>query len=223
MQILPDSDLLLILLGYAALFFFLFFWQRVRDPFLGSPLVFLDKLCISQTDPAKKEQGILGLGGFLRVSQRLVVLWSPRYFSRLWCTYELVTYLRLNNGMRKVYVMPVKTAVLLLIMSIVWQAVRISNLVWTYTAKDPYWRSVALAGMAFTFLATVPLYNSIGLELFSDIEELPRQLRAFQIQQAACTCCLKGHRHPETGEEMACDRQLVFSTAHVARPECRGS
>ena len=82
LQILPDSDLLLILLGYAALFFFLFFWQRVRDPFLGSPLVFLGKLCISQTDPAKKEQGILGLGGFLRVSQRLVVLWSPRYFSR---------------------------------------------------------------------------------------------------------------------------------------------
>ena len=79
---MPDSDLLLVLLGYAALFFFLFFWQRVRDPFLGSPLVFLDKLCISQTDPVKKEQGILGLGGFLRVSQRLIVLWSPRYFSR---------------------------------------------------------------------------------------------------------------------------------------------
>ncbi|OLP90861.1 RCC1 and BTB domain-containing protein 2 [Symbiodinium microadriaticum] len=212
LKIMPDSDLLLVLLGYAALFFFLFFWQRVRDPFLGSPLVFLDKLCISQTDPVKKEQGILGLGGFLRVSQRLIVLWSPRYFSRLWCTYELVTYLRLNGGMRKVYVMPVKMAVLLLIMSVVWQAVRISNLVWTYTAEDPYWRSVALAGMAFTFLATVPLYNSIGLELFSDIEELPRQLRAFQIQQAACTCCLKGHRHPETGEELACDRQLVFST-----------
>ena len=38
-----------------------------------------DKLCINQADPAQKKLGILGLGAFLKASQKLVILWSPRW------------------------------------------------------------------------------------------------------------------------------------------------
>ena len=83
-------------------------------------------------------------------------------------------------------------AALLLIMAVVWQAVRLSTLVWKYTEEDPTLRPLAMTGMALTFLVTVPIYNYQGLELFAAIEQLPRQLRAFDIQQAGCACCNRG-------------------------------
>ena len=43
-----------------------------------------DRLCIAQHDMALKEQGIRGLGCFLSKSRNLTILWSGRYFSRLW-------------------------------------------------------------------------------------------------------------------------------------------
>eukprot|EP00929_Paragymnodinium_shiwhaense_P079250 TRINITY_DN41244_c0_g1_i1.p1 TRINITY_DN41244_c0_g1~~TRINITY_DN41244_c0_g1_i1.p1 ORF type:complete len:281 (+),score=30.65 TRINITY_DN41244_c0_g1_i1:174-1016(+) len=91
------------------------FGQRLRTAGGSTRYVFLDKLCIDQTDVAKKTAGILGLAGFLRSSKRLVVLWSPRYFTRLWCAYELAawSYLHRSNP-RPVKFMPVSRAKILL-------------------------------------------------------------------------------------------------------------
>ena len=44
---------------------------------------FLDVVSIHQTDHARKLQGVYGLGGFLRISEEMRVLWSPPYFTRL--------------------------------------------------------------------------------------------------------------------------------------------
>ncbi|CAE7807455.1 unnamed protein product [Symbiodinium sp. CCMP2592] len=51
---------------------------------------------IHQTDPTLMERGIYGLGGFLKVSKELRVLWSPPYLSRLWCVFELAAYKMAN-------------------------------------------------------------------------------------------------------------------------------
>eukprot|EP00438_Fugacium_kawagutii_P029407 Skav223388 [mRNA] locus=scaffold2634:402611:404898:- [translate_table: standard] len=53
---------------------------------------FLDVACIHQTDKELMTRGIYGLGGFLRQSEELRVLWSPPYLSRLWCVFELAAY-----------------------------------------------------------------------------------------------------------------------------------
>ena len=60
-----------------------FFWQNIRDVFLKPQVAFLDKLCIPQDDENLKNECILGLAGYLRVSQKLVILWSERYFRRV--------------------------------------------------------------------------------------------------------------------------------------------
>ena len=48
-------------------------------------LCFLDAVSINRTDEDMKKRGIYALGSFLQASKELRILWSPPYFSRLWC------------------------------------------------------------------------------------------------------------------------------------------
>lgn len=54
--------------------------------------VFLDRLCIHQTDPALKQAGIDTLGDAVIHSSRFLMMASDDYFSRLWCVCELAMY-----------------------------------------------------------------------------------------------------------------------------------
>mmetsp|Transcript_30864 Transcript_30864/g.71311 ORF Transcript_30864/g.71311 Transcript_30864/m.71311 type:complete len:576 (+) Transcript_30864:30-1757(+) len=58
--------------------------------------IFLDTVSIHQSDSDLKERGIYGIGGCISVSKELRVLWSPPYFSRLWCIFELAAFHRAN-------------------------------------------------------------------------------------------------------------------------------
>lgn len=69
-------------------------------------LVFLDKVCIHQTDTAKKQRGIDGLGGFLRSSREIMLLWDATYFTRLWCTFELAAFTYLHGPQARIRVFP---------------------------------------------------------------------------------------------------------------------
>ncbi|CAE7510585.1 unnamed protein product, partial [Symbiodinium sp. KB8] len=59
-------------------------------------LCFLDVASIHQTDTDLMERGVYGIGGFLRISHELRILWSPPYLSRLWCVFELAAYRKVN-------------------------------------------------------------------------------------------------------------------------------
>lgn len=107
--------------GLCTFWIFLCFWQRMRRIFAGPKMTFLDTICIAQHDEAKKKQGILGLSTFLDHSEHLTILWSRNFFSRLWCTYEVSTFLR-HKHEKQVQVMPVTLAWLFLVMIILIQA-----------------------------------------------------------------------------------------------------
>eukprot|EP00405_Crypthecodinium_cohnii_P034389 CAMPEP_0206530522 /NCGR_PEP_ID=MMETSP0325_2-20121206/3226_1 /ASSEMBLY_ACC=CAM_ASM_000347 /TAXON_ID=2866 /ORGANISM="Crypthecodinium cohnii, Strain Seligo" /LENGTH=588 /DNA_ID=CAMNT_0054026603 /DNA_START=153 /DNA_END=1919 /DNA_ORIENTATION=+ len=86
----------LLLLPASGLFFFvghdlgaLFGWK--------GPLTFLDKACIHQVDPELKEQGIQKLGAFLRISERMLTLYSDVYLLKLWTIYEVANFLALKS------------------------------------------------------------------------------------------------------------------------------
>ena len=117
-HVLPD-EAWTVAIGHATWVSFFFGWQRLRS-FCRPRTVFLDKLCIAQHDVALKEQGILGLAAFLDIADELTVLWSPRTLQRLWCVYELSTFLRRPEKRKQVKIMPVKLALLLCVNSLSW-------------------------------------------------------------------------------------------------------
>ena len=97
-----------ILVGFASGVTFLLHWQRIRAFFgLGPRYCFLDKVCIDQVNDSRKAAGIASLGAFLGSAENFVVLFSPDYFSRLWCCYELAAFRHLQvAGKQKITFLP---------------------------------------------------------------------------------------------------------------------
>ncbi|CAE6971381.1 unnamed protein product, partial [Symbiodinium sp. CCMP2592] len=60
----------------------------------GGQSVWLDILCVHQTDMARKAEQIAALPTFVAHSSRMLILWDDTYFSRLWCNLELATFVR---------------------------------------------------------------------------------------------------------------------------------
>lgn len=59
--------------------------------------VFLDKICIHQTNDELKLQGIAKLGAFVASSSRLLILYSDLYLQKLWTVYEVACFLSGNS------------------------------------------------------------------------------------------------------------------------------
>ena len=97
-----------VLVGIVSGVVFLINWQRIRKFFgLGPRYCFLDKVCIDQVDEVRKSAGIASLGAFLGSAENFVVLFSPDYFSRLWCVYELAAFRHLQvAGRQKITFLP---------------------------------------------------------------------------------------------------------------------
>ena len=56
-----------------------------------------------------------------------------------------------------------------------------------------------------------PLYLYVLTGTLRDMSALPAHFRDFCLDDAKCFCCSNAHRHPDTGEELMCDRQLIYS------------
>ncbi|CAE7385259.1 unnamed protein product [Symbiodinium natans] len=198
------------------------FWQRVRSlvPKLRT-VVFLDRLCIAQHDPELKQQGIRGLAGFLSKSQNLIILWTPRTFTRLWCTFELARFLKPDDGdsNRPVQIVPVAMPALVMLTCLA------NTSFWTLfhiflTIEETgnfgikgfpimLFAAGVLGPFMFTFLVTQIYY---GTQHLLEMAELEGQMRGFSIRESQCACCGFDHVHPSTGEPILCDRSLVFQT-----------
>mmetsp|Transcript_60135 Transcript_60135/g.140544 ORF Transcript_60135/g.140544 Transcript_60135/m.140544 type:complete len:541 (+) Transcript_60135:62-1684(+) len=141
---------------------------------------FLDAVSINQTDPQLMEQGIYGLGGFLRLSEELRVMWTPAHFTRLWCVFELAAF-RHANPTGKVTLAPVfveGVAVCLLL-----SFATASALLWVSMVADMFvdikivWPLIASPAVAAIHMARKILHNN---------KKLLHDLETFDAEAAGC-------------------------------------
>ena len=70
--------------------------------------VFLDRICISQTDSDLKVHAVFSLSGLLRKTDTLLILWDPTWTERLWCLFELAAFLQSKkNGKQALKIRPI--------------------------------------------------------------------------------------------------------------------
>eukprot|EP00929_Paragymnodinium_shiwhaense_P041408 TRINITY_DN21503_c0_g1_i1.p1 TRINITY_DN21503_c0_g1~~TRINITY_DN21503_c0_g1_i1.p1 ORF type:complete len:604 (-),score=38.45 TRINITY_DN21503_c0_g1_i1:144-1955(-) len=185
------------------------FGRRLSSLFTTPDFVFLDKVCIHQTDDTLKAGGINGLAGFLRASRRLLVLWSPRYFSRLWCTYEIVAWCHLHGvDSSRITFLPVHWSTLHSMIVVAFAAYPVLQVPFKlYDIKNLFVLRVG------TFALLAPLAWKV-MTLTREVNLARFQMDGFAIRDAKCFCCTHSHRHPDTGDRMSCDRRLVYATLH---------
>jgi len=146
------------------------------------PVVFLDVACICQTDDGLRAAGIRALGGFLRHSRELHIMWSPEYFSRLWCVYELAAFLRLHGG-GHVRFRPVFMEVALLVYFVFhWLASMLVMACLFMGMEHHTWPLVALGAGNALLLHCVHLLR----RWMRDMRALSQQLAEFDVRHAEC-------------------------------------
>ncbi|CAE7596734.1 mrkA [Symbiodinium microadriaticum] len=104
----PGGNLLLLLvLLYCpiALFLAIFLFGQHVVHRLRPVSMWVDRLCIHQTDHDFKHRQIKALPVFVARSSSMLVLWDDDYFRRLWCQLELATFAR-YGGSQKVHFLP---------------------------------------------------------------------------------------------------------------------
>jgi len=175
------------------------FWQDMRNP----RLVFMDKFCIHQTDPELKRAGIEGITGILKHSEQLVVLWTSSYFTRLWCSYELASWIHLGKSQIRFVPVCFTTTAFLFILAFFSET--LAMVVYEQlTGFLPIWFTASSWAM-------ISLVSSIFIQRHAwELGNLGSQLSEFSVERAECFCCSAGHKNPLTNKAMLCDRRLVY-------------
>ncbi|CAE7773738.1 unnamed protein product, partial [Symbiodinium sp. CCMP2456] len=137
----------------------------------------------------------------------------------LWCTFELGAFLKDSGREKPVEFLPVSVAFQLLLqwafMTLLCLAVQVS--LYIEEAADAEHSSDAALLFFFVWvlpagLGILPVLLHYGLQHLEDVQQLGEQLANFSVRDAGCTCCTVDHCDPPTGNQLLCDRELIFRT-----------
>lgn len=158
---------------------------------------------------------VLGLAGFLRQSQRMVVCWTPQYFTRLWCVYEVASWIHLDKPKDDLCFFPTSLALLLFcgmfyswvlsLFSDIWRLIYFQESV---ASGDGYIRWM-ICDLVIDGVAAALLSRATS-NFVEELKLLPTQLQSFSLSKAQCFCCSHDHKAPETNARIPCDRKLVM-------------
>ncbi|CAK0876254.1 unnamed protein product, partial [Prorocentrum cordatum] len=190
--------------GVCAFFFVLLYWQVCRERVLPPAYAFVDKMCINQRDPREKERGVYSIGGFLQKSDFMLMLCTHRYFSRMWCTFEVAAWLRFK-GVGSIVFLPPSDAVFTGVFFSIVLLTHFGVYVGTHFPGVP----ISACAKLIALCAPLPLVHSLRL-VMRDLLSMPELLRTHDVAQTQCFCCQHKHVDPETGSALMCDREKVY-------------
>lgn len=199
--------------GIAAYVVVIFTWHHVSAQLptrMGGQTVFMDKLCISQTDMKKKERGIRSIGGILRRSRLMLVAWDRSYFSRLWCTFEMSVFVHAMPH-ASVDLIPICFGSLIVVLLVGDVCVEVAVVVLAHCRFQFVSAEVTQNIYLFMWFCTTIVCAWIIRNCLEDADQLQKQLSEFRIQDVECFCCKCNHIHPDSGVTIPCDRMLVYS------------
>jgi len=182
------------------------FWQR-------RPKVFVDRVCIHQSDPQLKMAALFSLGAILKSSEEMLVLWDKTYVRRLWCIFEISAFLGSTPEGEKARI-AVRPTILGPLLLLLWAGVALivgtfhPLLAATATAEVAF---SAYFWLAFVFLSGASLFTAVHLarRFCREVRSLHNEMAEFRFDKAFSYCCSVGHRNPVTGDSLICDRQIV--------------
>ena len=180
--------------GMVSYILVLFFWPNRKK-------IFLDLLCIDQTNESEKQDALLSMGAFLKRSDSLIVFWDPTYTRRLWCVFELAAYLHAHGG--GLIILPTIAGPCFLCVTF---SLGVFFILIGFVGDQDIQLFRAAVGViaCFCFYLTVSSFR----KYFHSVKVCARELKQFQLHRTVNFCCLVGHRSP-SGEPMLCDRQIL--------------
>ena len=167
--------------------------------------VFLDRICIHQSDEKLKLLGIMSIGGFLKHSESMLVLFDPSYPTRLWTIFEIAAFLRSHEDaadrliVRPTFLGPAAAGVFLFL-AFMMVGVGLSD------SEDT--GVVYASQTTFQFV----IFFAFGHWLrgyYRQMEECHRQVRTFSLSGVKSHCCSMKHVD-RAGKPMTCDREIIL-------------
>lgn len=151
---------------------------------LRSQLCFLDMTSIHQSDLKLLERGIYSIGGFLSVSKELRVLYTPPYFTSLWCLFEMVAF-RTSNPAGKMTFLPLFLERSVLVVTCCMWVLTFAQ--WSVTSLvDAEYRQ---QNMQYLSLFLIPMMMAMvhsTRQNYGEKRQLMDDLKCFQLDKVTC-------------------------------------
>ncbi|CAE7246770.1 unnamed protein product [Symbiodinium sp. CCMP2456] len=169
--------------------------------------IFLDVICIDQTNKSGKGQGLLSMGAFLKSSQSMLVLWDATYSDRLWTMFEIAGFLKSRReGERpRIVLRPTMLGPCYLLQTLtVFLVFTVLDNISVHLSADKQWVlwvlyvPVCFCGL-YINTATFRIY-------FRSVNDSMDRLARWSLADVNCFCCSDGHNQSRG----LCDREIVL-------------
>ena len=165
-------------------------------------LVFFDRICINQHDTDLKTESIYSLGGIVRNSREMLVLWDSTWSERLWCQFEFAAFLSKRTNEQVLTIRPTFLGAcscgLFVVTSI--SAVLMPFFPMEISTLPILGSFLAVLFCGYFVVAALRRY-------FRTVETLKEKMRSFSFDQSKAACCDLDHDFD--GHPIVCDRQIV--------------
>eukprot|EP00439_Symbiodinium_sp_Y106_P045057 s900_g5.t1 len=185
--------------------------------FLWRPhhLVFLDRICISQTDRRLKGNGLLNMGAILRHSSSMLVCWDATYMERLWCAFELAAFLFSHGEEANLYIRPTHLGLSMIVLYLSLWGTMLGSDLFAPGANSWIWFLLVLCVLCIIgFYFVVDTFRNY----LASVQNLQEKLSRFAFADTRCHCCSVNHLRRDGTKilfeklvllTMLCDREIL--------------
>ena len=193
--------------GFAAAVLTFCFWQPQQP-------VFLDRICINESNNDQKAACIFSLAGILKRSDEMLVLWDATWSDRLWCLFELAAFLKSKDASQQTLfirptflgpcsiVMFIGSFFVMLPMTAIPQPKHLGEMLSEIKVLLMVLLVAILTWCLFIYFIVASLRA-----YFRSVETLKKKLQNICLDDTRCSCCDLGH--VQEGTPMLCDRRIV--------------